>query len=279
MNTHSQSSGARRFGALLCLTMSTWPGLSAVAATSPPTIQLFPTAVLEEIKHTGNVAQEMEAGLQPVIQRLDEQQRLYQDAKCEGAEGDPGCERLARQLGSSYLEMLGVMENKLPDMERAVNTTRNGLQKRLRRELGQKKTSWDLQEVLLGAEGGASSGSSGQPRLRGRSGTRLSDRFKQYYKLVARSGSSAESSLAVIASDIYLDMNEAAVLIARTREEISRATLMEELNQSFGIITPEMQQVVSGVKSILFGESDLAPPLDAAPVRAAESSFVSPLQM
>lgn len=83
----------------------------------------------------------------------------------------------------------------------------------------------------------------------------------------------------MIASDIYLDMNEASVLIARTQEEIGRATLMEELNQSFGIITPEMQQVVDGVKSILFGETDLAPPMDAAPVRAAESGYVSPLQM
>ncbi len=277
MNVHSMRSSVRRCGSLAWLAVCLLP-ISASAGVNPPTIQLFPTAVLEEIKHTGNVAQEMEAGLQPVIQRLDEQQRLYLDAKCEGAEADPGCEQLARQLGNSYLEMLSVMENKLPDMERAVNTTRNGLEKRLRKELGQKKTSWDLQEILLGSQGKASATSS-KPRLRGRSGTRLSDRFKQYYKLVARPGSSAESSLAVIASDIYLDMTEASQLIARTREEIGRATLMEELNQSFGIITPEMQQIVSGVKSILFGESDSAPPLDAAPIRAAESGYVSPLQM
>lgn len=277
MSAHINRNSVRRGGALACLAACLLP-IGVSAGIDPPTIQLFPTAVLEEIKHTGNVAQEMEAGLQPIIQRLDEQQGLYLDAKCEGAEADPGCERLARQLGSTYLELLGVMESKLPDMERAVNTTRNGLEKRLRRELGQKKTSWDLQEVLLGSQGKRGA-ATGQPRLRGRSGTRLSDRFKQYYKLVARPGSSAESSLAVIASDIYLDMQEASVLIARTQEEIGRATLMEELNQSFGLITPEMQQVVSGVKSILFGETDLAPPLDAAPVRAAESDFVSPLQM
>ena len=64
----------------------------AAAQAAAPTIRLFPTAVLEEIKHTGNVAQEMEAGLQPIIHRLDEQQRLYQESKCDGAEGDPGCQ-------------------------------------------------------------------------------------------------------------------------------------------------------------------------------------------
>ena len=46
------------------------------------------------------------------------------------------------------------------------------------------------------------------------------------------------------------------MLIQRTRQEIARATLMEQLNQSFGIITPEMIEVVGGVKSILFGDDD-----------------------
>jgi len=249
------------------------------AAVDQPTIRLFPTAVLEEIKHTGSVAQEMEAGLQPLIRQLDEQQQLYRDSKCEGSEGDPGCNQLAKQLGSTYMDMLNVMGDKLPSMEQAVNSTRGGLEKRLRRELGQKKTAWDLQEIMLGKAGAAGIASTDQPALRGRSGMRLSDRFKQYYQLVARPGSNAESSLAVIASDIYLDMNEASVLIARTREEINRATLMGELNQSLGVITPEMQEVVNGVKSILSGETELAPPIDAVPSRTAESDYVSPLQM
>ena len=194
------------------------------ASSQPPTIKLFPTTVLEEIKHTGNVAAEMETGLQSVIARLDEQQNLYVQSKCEGNEGDPGCEQIARQMGKSYLEMLNVMGDKLPEMETAVNSTSASLEKRIRRELGQKKTPWTLQELLVGAqsEGGTSAD---RPVLRGRSGMRLSDRFQQYYKLVACSGGEVNSSLAVIASDIYLDMQETSSLIARTREEISRGNL------------------------------------------------------
>ena len=250
----------------------------AYAGSSAPTIKLFPTTVLEEIKHTGNVAAEMESGLQAVISQLDEQQKLYMDSKCEGNEGDPGCERIARQLGKSYLEMLGVMEDRLPEMETAVNATSSSLEKRIRKELGQKKTSWTLQELLLGTEAGSSVASS-QPSLRGRSGMRLSDRFSQYYKLVARSGGKTNSSLAVIASDIYLDMQETSSLIARTREEISRATLMEQLNQSFGTITPEMQEVVAGVKAILFGEDMDVIPMAIQPVAPADAGFESALQM
>ena len=108
---------------------------------------------------------------------------------------------------------------------------------------------------------------------------RLSDRFSQYYKLVARSGGKTNSSLAVIASDIYLDMQETSSLIARTREEISRATLMEQLNQSFGTITPEMQEVVAGVKAILFGEELDVIPMAIQPVGPADHGFESALQM
>jgi hypothetical protein len=252
--------------------------VAAYASSSAPTIKLFPTTVLEEIKHTGNVAAEMESGLQAVISQLDEQQQLYLDSKCEGNEGDPGCERIARQLGKSYLEMLNVMAERLPEMETAVNSTSASLEKRIRKELGQKKTSWTLQELLLGAESGDSATVS-QPTLRGRSGMRLSDRFSQYYKLVARSGGKTNSSLAVIASDIYLDMQETSSLIARTREEISRATLMEQLNQSFGTITPEMQEVVAGVKAILFGEELDVIPMAVQPVGPADYGFESALQM
>ena len=252
--------------------------VAAGASSTAPTIKLFPTTVLEEIKHTGNVAAEMESGLQGVIGQLDEQQKLYLESKCEGNEGDPGCERIARQLGKSYLEMLNVMADKLPEMETAVNATSSSLEKRIRKELGQKKTSWTLQELLIGEESGKTATAS-QPSLRGRSGMRLSDRFSQYYKLVARSGGKTNSSLAVIASDIYLDMQETSSLIARTREEIARATLMEQLNQSFGTITPEMQEVVAGVKAILFGEEFDVMPMAIPPTGPADYGYESALQM
>jgi hypothetical protein len=77
-------------------------------------------------------------------------------------------------------------------------------------------------------------------------------------------------------------MQETSSLIARTREEISRATLMEQLNQSFGTITPEMQEVVSGVKSILFGEEVDAMPMAIPPISPsgpADYAYESALQM
>lgn len=246
------------------------------AQSNAPTIRLFPTTVVEDLRQTSSVAKEMESGLQEVIGRLDQQQQLYLESKCDGAEDDPGCQRLARQLGSTYLDMLAIMEERLPDMEHTVNNTRLSLEKRLRSELGNKMTPWTLQETLLG--GNPQESATAAPIMRGRSGMRLSERFRQYYELVASGSSQTDQSLAVLASDIYLDMDETSELIARTREEIARATLIEQLNQSFGTITPEMMEVVGGVKSILFGdESDLTQ-IAGPPPASIEPAYRSPLE-
>jgi hypothetical protein len=247
---------------------------SSTATT--PTIHLFPTSVVEDLRQTGNVARDMETGLQEVIGRLGQQQELYNESKCDGSENDSGCQRLARQIGTTYLEMLTIMQERLPDMEHTVNNTRLSLEKRLRSELGNKMTSWTLQETLLGNN--TKSSDAPAPSMRGRSGMRLSERFRQYYKLVASSSSENDKSLAVLASDIYLDMDETSVLIARTREEIARATLVEQLNQSFGTITPEMMEVVGGVKSILFGDETGQIQVAGPPPGSFEQAYRSPLE-
>jgi uncharacterized protein YaiE (UPF0345 family) len=246
------------------------------AHADTPTIRLFPTTVVEDLRQTSSVAKEMETGLQEVIGRLDQQQQLYQESKCDGADSDPGCQRLAKQLGATYLDMLGIMEERLPDMEHTVNNTRLSLEKRLRSELGNKMTSWTLQETLLGGNPQGSDVPS--PTMRGKSGMRLSERFRQYYQLVASSSSQTDQSLAVLASDIYLDMDETSILIARTREEIARATLIEQLNQSFGTITPEMMEVVGGVKSILFGDESSQVQVAGPPPGSFEQAYRSPLE-
>ena len=251
--------------------------VQAQASVNKPTIRLFPTTVVEDLRQTSAVAQEMESGLQEVIGRLDQQQQLYNESKCDGAENDPGCQRLAKQIGATYLDMLGIMEERLPDMEHTVNNTKLSLEKRLRSELGIKMTSWTLQETLLGGNP-QKDASAPSPSMRGRSGMRLSERFQQYYKLVASSSSHTDQSLAVLASDIYLDMAETSELIARTREEIARASLIEQLNQSFGTITPEMMEVVSGVKSILFGDEESRVQIAGPPPASIEQAYRSPLE-
>jgi hypothetical protein len=284
MKTH-RPRGARFGAPLLIAAVLAAPGLltapaaaAAGEAGTGPVVRLFPTTVLEDIRETGQVAEDMENSLADVIRRLDLQQTLYAESLCQGADGDAGCERIARQLGATYLEMLDLMSARLPEMEASVGRTRSSLEKRLREEIGLRTTPTSLQETLLGESRGAPPGADEGPALRGRSGVRLSDRFQQYYELVAtRRGGTSSSSLAVIASDIYLDMEDAEYLIAATRQEIARASLMEQLNQSFGLITPQMAEVVAGVKEILFGETGGEGAIASPPYVIGETEFVSPL--
>ena len=137
---------------------------SSIATT--PTIRLFPTTVVEDLRQTGNVARDMETGLQEVIGRLDQQQELYNESKCNGSENDSGCQRLARQIGTTYLEMLTIMQERLPDMEHTVNNTKLSLEKGLRNELGKKMTpglvqNWPAPRIRDAAQPAAISG----PRL------------------------------------------------------------------------------------------------------------------
>jgi hypothetical protein len=245
------------------------------AAKQPPTIQLFPTTVVENIKHTGEAAKAMEQDLQSVIDRLNQQEELYLASKCEGAAAEQGCSEIAGQLSQTYLEMLTLMENRLPGMEDSVRATNASLERRIRAELGRKTTPRGLQKLIDGTP----QQSAESPRYKRRAG-RLSEKFRQYYSLVAmapRSGSGG--SLAAVAAEIYLDTQEVQELIALTRDEISRAKLMIDLDQAYGIITPEMFEMVGRVKTIIFGETGEEQGIPNPPAGDAKAEYRSPLEM
>ena len=118
-----------------------------------------------------------------------------------------------------------------------------------------------------------------KPGRRPRTG-KLSEKFRRYYELVTLgSGASGVGSLATVASEIFLDTHEVAGLIALTRDEISRAKLMIQLNQSYGALTPEMLQMVSGIKGILFGEQADLPAVPGPPPGSEKEAYLSPLEL
>jgi hypothetical protein len=248
-------------------------GVCATEKTSP-TIRLFPTAVVENIKHTGEAAKAMEVGLQDVIDRLNQQEELYMAARCEGVEAEQGCSDIAKQMGQTYQEMLDLMETRLPDMEDSVRATGASLEKRIRKELGHKTTPRGLQKLLERTPQKPAAA----PRYN-RPSRKLSEKFRQYYNLVAmRPTADSSGSLAAVAAEIYLDTRDVQELIALTRDEISRAKLMIDLDQAYGIITPEMFAMVAQVKTILFGESGEAGGIPGPPPGSTQAEYQSPLE-
>jgi hypothetical protein len=265
---------------LLAPLLLAWSG-TAAAGAPPPTIRLFPTTVVENVKESSQVAKDMETSLQDVIAQLEQQWDLYQESKCEGNEGDGGCAHIAQQMGDKYLEMLSLMDEQLPRIEHSVQATVDSLENRLRQELGQKLTARDLQEILLEAPP-QSQLSSPKRTVHRRSSHRLSERFRQYYRLVLQAGAQAgaSDSVALAAADIYLDSTEVLELLRLTQNEINRAQLMIELRNQFGAVTPEMHEVVTGVKKILLGEeNETSTPYEASPPTTAfPEEYRSPLE-
>jgi hypothetical protein len=251
-------------------------GLShQLAAKTSPTLRLFPTTVVESIKHTSETAKAMEVDLQGVIERLNQQEELYAASKCDGAETEQGCSEIAGQLSQTYLELLNLMESRLPGMEDSVRTTNASLERRIRKELGYRTTPRGLQK-LLAKTGQTSSATSGYRRRPGK----LSEKFRQYYRLVATAPQTGTGgSLAAVAAEIYLDTHEVQDLIALTRDEISRAKLMIDLDQVYGIITPEMFEMVGRVKTIIFGDSGEADGIPDPPPSNLQAGYASPLEM
>ncbi len=276
--TNSEGYRQSRFWclAILCLVIfSIAVRENPAAAKQSPTIRLFPTTVVENIKQTGEAAKAMEQDIQSVIDRLNQQEELYIASKCEGAGAEPGCSEIAGQLSQTYLEMLNLMETRLPGMEDSVKATNASLEKRIRKELGRKTTPRGLQKVLARTP----QKSTKSARYKRRSG-RLSEKFRQYYKLVAMAPRmSSGGSLASVAAEIYLDTREVQELIALTRDEISRAKLMIDLDQAYGIITPEMFEMVGRVKSILFGETGEEEGIPGPPPGSTQAEYRSPLEM
>ena len=272
--------GNRRLPGLWCRLIAlalvwevAWP--VAVFAKTSPTLRLFPTTVVENIKHTSETAKAMEADLQSVIEQLNQQEELYGASKCEGAESEPGCREITEQMSQNYLEMLNLIESRLPSMEDSVRATNTSLERRIRKELGRKITPRGLQKLLA-----KNALKSAEPTHYNRRSGRLSEKFRQYYRLVAtapRTGSGG--SLAAVAAEIYLDTQEVQDLIALTRDEISRAKLMIDLDQIYGIITPEMFEMVGRVKTIIFGDAGDLEGIPDPPQGSMESAYQSPLGM
>ena len=91
--------------------------------------------------------------------------------------------------------------------------------------------------------------------------------------------SGAGGSLAAVAAEIYLDTQEVKDLISLTRDEISRAKLMIDLDQLYGIITPEMFEMVGRVKTIIFGETGEEEGIPDPPRDNMKADYESPLEM
>lgn len=223
-----------------------------MAFANTPTLQLFPTSVVESLKTSAESAKHMENSLEGVISQFGSQMQLYEDSKCDNAGLDPGCAEIKKNIARSYSEMLSLMQEQIPDIKNAMTSTSKTLETNIRNKLGRNMTPMDLQRLIQGKKTGVSQ----FRKLSGKRQGRMSKMLNGYYKMVSL-GNKQSQSTALLAAEIYADSSEALEHLNNLEMEINRSMALVEINGIWnGGPTPEMVATVNNVKSLLFGEVD-----------------------
>lgn len=224
----------------------------AVPQDSRPSINLFPTSVVENLSETSRAARSMETGMYEVVARLDKQKQAYEGTGCDGSE-DAGCVQLRKAIRGSYKDMLDVMQQSIPQMRSSLDATADSMGNSLRSEIGRKMTPGDVQRVLAGRSTSSSPAAAIQSSSK-RQG-KLSKMFSRYYELVKRGGKQADA-LPVLASQIYLDSMQSLYFLDLIEAEIGSQSTELVLELEWGELTDQISSTVTDVKALLWGETD-----------------------
>ena len=190
-----------RKSSFLCLPVIMIMGLLFPAigfSAKRPALMLFPKNVTENIKEVSETSKQMEEGLEPVINNLNTQMELFQASNCEGDDVDAGCLEIKQQIVENYSQMLGILKENLPVLNKKIGATNVSLGNKISKEVGAKLTPAGLQKAI--GDGAL------PPVIKGRA--RLSRVFSRYHALISKHGT-GNKAIATMAAEMYLD-NQAA---------------------------------------------------------------------
>jgi len=162
------------YGVLAGSLMST-PCLATV-----PTLNLFPTSVVENLQSSADSAKQMEDSMERTVAHLDNQLMLYKDSQCDSTDIDEGCAQIKKGISSSYLNMLKQMSDQLPAMKNAMESTASTLGKNIHIELGKKMTTLDLQRIVQGKKTGVKNIRQRSGKRQGRMSSMLSTKVSEF---------------------------------------------------------------------------------------------------
>lgn len=223
----------------------------AVASGNAPTINLIPITAIESIKQSTSTAKSMEGRLKNVIKRIESQKSLYDNAKCEGAVDDKGCDQMFNTMSASYKSFLEVLNEELPNLAKQLNVTAKSIEKQLRKKLGKGMTPVDIQRLVSGRK------ANGKKALKVRTGNNSHSMvtwLKNIGKVVSTGGHGDVP--AVVASDIYVNMSLAAQEVNQIQADINQSLATIDTYSAFGQLSPAQLDTIAAVKGMLFGETE-----------------------
>ena len=148
--------------------------------------------------------------------RCPPQKKLYEQTGCDSS-GKPGCDELAKQMGDHGMEILTIMKKNLSERKQSITAINKDIEKNLRKEVGKKTSSVDIQRLLLGKNGKTKF-------FKGKYS--LSSRFVQYHAMISQKSSNT------------LDSHEILNMIGLMEAEITQQETMIKLGQIYGTLPP-----------------------------------------
>ena len=212
--------------------------------TQSPTLKLFSKNIISQVKETGQMANSMDQSLRQPIMEMQKQMELFTSTGCDNNDSDPGCEQINKQIAQSYKTMLSTLSEQLPRIKRMVVKTNRSLKAKILQNIGKRMTPAELQDNI---------GSVKKPDIN-RPGMSMLQRISHYADLVSFK---SNTNIMDLASDIYMDTAYVEQTIEVMQAQIQQQQLILEITTDYaGGITPEMKEVVGGVKTMLFGTQD-----------------------
>ena len=247
MNTHSNL-----IRLAICASLATTTLYAPSSLAASPTLNLFPTSVVENLQASADSAKAMESSMEGIVAQMDNQMQLYNDSKCEASDADAGCTQIKKGINNTYMKMLGEMEAQLPVMKRAMESTARKLGGNIRTELGRKMTTLDLQRVIQGKKGGPQN----IRKVSGKRQGRMSKSLSRYHSLISISSNKGQNQ-AMLAAEIYADSVETLDYIELIQMEINQSKMLGGIGTIWnGEPSEQMMATVGSVKALLFGEED-----------------------
>ncbi len=220
-------------------------------ATAGPSINLIPVTAIESIKQSTSTAKSMENRLSEVITKIENNKKLFDSSKCEGAIADKGCDQLRDSMSESYKAFLEVLSEELPSLGKQLSVTAKSIEKQLKKELGKGMTPLDIQRLVAGRT------SQGKKPLRARTSNNSHAMVAMLENISSAVSTGGHGDVpAVVASDIYVNMRVAAEQIEGLQMDINQSLATIDTYSAFGQLSESQLDTVASVKAMIFGDVD-----------------------
>lgn len=251
MKTRLRVLSRSTYGIVLTLGMCSLSG--NLFAQQGPEVSLNVSELVSDISATQDIANTFENSLSEALERVDQQTQALKSAGCTPETQSAQCLSLKSVLKEDYMKVLDSVEERLPALRNSVNSVVENIEKRMGQQAG--KSSNDIQSELLEASK-TQNGSSVKPklRLRGASGSRLSESLGRLQGIVASAGTSGVS-LQSMQNDLYLDMRDSLRTIENLDAAIQNTRLIAAVQLGETTISDEQLNVAREAQGFIFGDA------------------------